>query len=102
MWCRAGDCAAAAKPIRETIELQPAGRAPRAVRCGHRKGSTGREGGRDPAEDCTMSLLLDAGALLAVERANREIIALIKQELLDSAEICEEVANDIEDRLPGG
>jgi hypothetical protein len=29
-------------------------------------------------------------------------LPLIKQELLDSAEICEEVANDIEDRLPGG
>jgi len=28
--------------------------------------------------------------------------SLIKQELLDLAEICEEVANDIEDRLPGG
>jgi hypothetical protein len=27
---------------------------------------------------------------------------LIKQQLLDLAEICEEVANDIEDRLPGG
>jgi hypothetical protein len=27
---------------------------------------------------------------------------LIKQELLDLAEICEEVANDIEDRLSGG
>jgi hypothetical protein len=29
-----------------------------------------------------MSLVLDAGALVAVERANRETIALIKQELL--------------------
>jgi hypothetical protein len=27
---------------------------------------------------------------------------LIKQELLDLAAICEEVANNIEDRLPGG
>jgi hypothetical protein len=27
---------------------------------------------------------------------------LIKQELLELAEICEEVANDIEDRLSGG
>jgi hypothetical protein len=28
-----------------------------------------------------MSLVLDAGALIAIERANRDIIALIKQEL---------------------
>ena len=30
-----------------------------------------------------MSLVLDAGALVAVERADRHLIALIKQELLD-------------------
>ena len=29
-----------------------------------------------------MSLVLDAGALIAVERADREVVALIKQELL--------------------
>ena len=30
-----------------------------------------------------MSLVLDAGALIAVERADRQTVALIKQELLD-------------------
>ena len=33
---------------------------------------------------------------------NRESIAFIKQELLDSAGVCEQVANNIEDRWASG